>query len=84
MKRPTEPAPRQLGSISAGEVMPMSEFGRRLNLKNQALADAQRAGLRTILFGRCKYVLGSDALDWFRRLADAQAGDTGQGGGDNE
>jgi hypothetical protein len=73
MKRPQEAPPRALGSVSAGEVMPMAEFGRRLNLKNQALADAQRAGLRTILFGRCKFVLGTDAIEWFRRLGEAQA-----------
>ena len=68
------PAPRQLGSISAGEVMPMREFGRRLDLHDKALSDAQKAGLRTICFGRCKFVLGSDALDFFKRLAERQAG----------
>jgi hypothetical protein len=50
----------------------MAEFGRRLGFADKALADAQRAGLRTILFGRCKFVLGSDALDWFRRLGEQQ------------
>ncbi|MGA2063837.1 MAG: hypothetical protein ABSG86_02660 [Thermoguttaceae bacterium] len=71
--RPTVPAPRPLGSVSAGEVLCLREFGRRLNLADRALADAQREGLRTILFGRNKYVLGCDALDWFKRLRDQQA-----------
>ncbi len=77
-----KPAPRQLGSISADAIYPMREFGRRLDLHNKALADAQRAGLRTILFGRCKFVLGSDALDWFKRLAEQQAAGNGQEGGE--
>jgi hypothetical protein len=42
-------------------------------MASRALADAQRHGLRTILFGRNKYVLGSDALDWFKRLGEQQA-----------
>jgi hypothetical protein len=73
------PAPRACGSIHANEVLSMAEFGRRLGFAHKALADAQRAGLRTILFGRCKFILGSDALEWFRRLAEQQA--NGNGGG---
>ena len=52
----------------------MREFGRRLDLHDKALSDAQKAGLRTVVFGRQKFVLGSDALDFFRRLAEQQAG----------
>jgi hypothetical protein len=84
MKRPLDPAPRPLGSVSSSEVLCLSEFGRRLNLASRALADAQRQGLPTILFGRNKYVLGSDALYWFKRLAEQQAEqDGGNGEGDN-
>jgi hypothetical protein len=57
----------------------MAEFGRRLGFAHKALADAQRAGLPTIFFGRCKFVLGSDALAWFGKLAEQQAGN-GTGG----
>jgi hypothetical protein len=32
------------------------------------------AGLRLITFGRAKYVLGSDVLKFFERLANHQAG----------
>ena len=81
MKRPTEAPPRACGSIHAGEVLSMAEFGRRLGFADKALSDAQKAGLRTILFGRCKFVLGSDALVWFRRLAEHQAG--GENGGES-
>ena len=76
--RPESPSPRALGAVSAHEVLPMREFGRRLGLASRALADAQQRGLRTILFGRMKYVLGSDALQWFRCLAEQQA--KGNGG----
>jgi hypothetical protein len=75
MKRPLDkPTPRPLGSIHRDEALPLAEFGRRMNLGNEALADAQRAGLRTILFGRVKYVLGDDALRWFQQLAERQGG----------
>jgi hypothetical protein len=69
---------KTLGSVSHFEVMPLAEFGRRMNMGPRALADAQRAGLRTIVFGRVKYVTGGDALAWFDRLATAQHGPTGQ------
>ncbi|MFZ1934365.1 MAG: hypothetical protein WCB27_19785 [Thermoguttaceae bacterium] len=82
MRKPLDkPAPRASGSIHADEVLSMAEFGRRLGFADKALSDAQKAGLRTIVVGRCKFILGSDALDWFRRLAEQQAGDgDGQGG----
>ena len=60
------------GSVSFTEVMTMREFGRRLGLGQRACCDAQRQGLRTILFGRCKFVLGQDVVAWFRRLAEEQ------------
>jgi len=56
----------------------LREFGRRLNLAARALADAQRQGLPTVLFGRVKFVMGSDALEWFRGLA-ARGGDEAGG-----
>ncbi len=72
----TPPPPKTLGSVSAGEVMPLVVFGERMNLANRSLAAAQRAGLRTILFGRVKFVLGSDALVWFSQLAEKQVQET--------
>lgn len=68
-----EPAPKTgVGSVSFTEVMTMREFGRRLGLAQYACSDAQRRGLRTILFGRTKFVLGQDVIAWFRRLAEEQ------------
>lgn len=61
-----------VGSVSFTEVMTMREFGRRLGLAQQACSDAQHKGLRTILFGRTKFVLGQDVIAWFRRLAEEQ------------
>jgi hypothetical protein len=61
-------APRTgVGSVSFTEVMTLREFGRQ-----RACSDAQRRGLRTILFGRTKFVLGQDVIAWFRRLAEEQ------------
>jgi hypothetical protein len=60
------------GSVSIAEVMTLREFGRRLGLGQRACCDAQRQGLRTVLFGRSKFVLGQDVVPWFRRLAEDQ------------
>jgi hypothetical protein len=73
--RPTNAQPVGCGSVRADEVLTLREFGRRLVLATRALCDAQRGGLKTILVGRVKFVLGSDALDWFRQQ---------QGGGSDD
>ena len=74
MKRISGDAVRKTGCgfVSFTEVMTLREFGRRLGLAQKACCDAQRQGLRTILFGRCKFVLGQDVVTWFRRLAEEQ------------
>lgn len=83
MKRPQEQAPTiGRGSVSAGEILTLREFGRRLGLAHKALCDAQRAGLKTATVGVRKYVCGSDAVEWFRAQADAQAGQGGRGDAD--
>jgi hypothetical protein len=80
VKRPADKAPTiGRGSVSAYEVLTLREFGRRLGLAKQALCDAQRAGLKTAIVGRVKFVVGSHAVEWFRNQAEQQAGD-GQGG----
>ena len=66
------------GSIRADEVLSLREFGRRLGLANKALCDCQKAGLKTALVGRVKFVVGSDAVAWFRHQAEQQGN---QGGG---
>jgi len=54
--------------------MPLEEAGRRLRLGGTGMRQAQKAGLRTIKFGRIKYCLGSDILDFFERLAESNDG----------
>lgn len=70
-----------VGVIRAGELYRLRELQRRLGWGEHALRQAKVAGLRIVRFGREGFVLGSDALDWFRKLADAQ---TGQGGNGDE
>jgi hypothetical protein len=74
--RPKPPTPDSpaIRSVSADEVLSLREFGRRLGLRNRILCDCQRKGLRTILVGRTKYIVGSDALDWFKQQGQQQAG----------
>ena len=57
------------GSISADEIMPLRVAGRRLGWEQKTIRHAQREGLRTIAFGRFKYVFGRDVLRFFDKLA---------------
>lgn len=61
------------GSIRADEILTLREFGRRLGLGPRALCDAQRAGLRAPTIGRTKFVIGADAIEWVRAIADRDA-----------
>ncbi|MCX7424377.1 MAG: hypothetical protein NTW96_01865 [Planctomycetia bacterium] len=67
------------GSVRSDEVLSLREFGRRLGLARRALCDCQRNGLRCVVVGRAKYIIGSDALAWFAQQAAKQAA----GGGDD-
>ncbi len=66
--------PAVAGVVRADEVYRLAELKRRLGWQDHALRQARRAGLRLIPFGREKFALGSDVLDFFRRLADKQDG----------
>ncbi len=84
MKRPPVP-PRDhqpAGVARDGEVYRLAELQRRMGWGAHALRQARVAGLRLISFGREKFVLGSDVIQFFQRLGDRQAGngDQGQGG----
>jgi hypothetical protein len=48
--------------------MSLSELKRRLGWGEHAVRQARRAGLRFTVFGREKYVLGEDVLEFFRTL----------------
>jgi hypothetical protein len=68
------------GVVRADELYRLRELCHRLNWKEHAIRQARAAGLRMIVFGREKFVLGRDVLDFFCRLAEAQAGAQNQEG----
>ena len=82
MKRPTKRSDKLptigYGSICADEVLPLREAARRLGWEQKTIRRAQREGLRTIVFGRFKYVRGSDVHAFFDKLASEQAGEDGE------
>jgi hypothetical protein len=70
--KPDQRAPRLLGSIRADEAMPSAEFRRRFGISDKAWRAMLRRGLKAAECGKIKVVIGSDALDFFRRLADGE------------
>jgi len=80
--RPRKHPPPSLagfGSIRPDEVMPLREAARRLGFGAKTVAKAQRDGLRTIEYGRMKYLLGRDMLAFFEKLAEEQQADGRKG-----
>jgi hypothetical protein len=71
---PHKPAKRAPAVIRSGEVYSLAELRRRLQWGEHAVRQARVNGLRLVGFGRAKYVLGSDVLKFFERLAEQQAG----------
>jgi hypothetical protein len=69
---PHKPAKRGPAVIRSGEVYSLAELRRRLQWQEHALRMARAAGLRLVSFGRQKFVLGSDILEFFKRLGDRQ------------
>ena len=77
MRKPLDkPAPRQLGSISRNEVLPLREAARRMGWANKMISDVQRMGLRTVVIGRMKYTTGAAVYELVERMMQAN----GQGG----
>lgn len=68
-----KPAKRAPAVIRSGEVYSLAELRRRLGWKEHAVRQARVNGLRLVVFGRAKYCLGSDVLEFFNRLAEQQA-----------
>lgn len=68
----THPAPRQLGSIRADEAMPSEEFRRRMGLTAKSWRAMLARGLRAVPCGKQKFVIGADALDFFRRIGSGE------------
>ena len=79
MKHPKETPTTGRGSVRPDELLTMREAGRRLGFASRSLCDFQRQGLRTILAGRVKLILGRDLLTFVAKLADEQAQHGGDG-----
>jgi len=62
------------GSIRADEILMLPELRRRFGWGPHVVRQARQAGLRFVSFGRQKFVLGSDLIDFFRRLGAEQDG----------
>jgi hypothetical protein len=71
------------GSVCADEILTLREAGRRLNLANRAWCIFQKQGLRVILAGRVKLVLGRDLIAFFDSRMDGQRAGTGGDGPDH-
>ena len=77
MKRPATTADSRLvagGVVCDGEVYRLQELKKRLGWGEHAVRQARVGGLRLIVFGREKYVLGRDVLDFFAKLGERQTG----------
>jgi hypothetical protein len=67
---PTIPAAADArGSVRADELIDLRTFGRRLGLGPRVLCDLQRAGLKTVLLGRKKFLIGKWALEFCEQQA---------------
>ena len=66
-ERPARPA---LGSISRDEVCPAELFAQRMGVSRNGFREMRNRGLRTVQSGKRLYVLGEDALTYFRKLAE--------------
>ena len=67
--------PRRVPAVvRSGELYSLQELRSRLQWQEHACRQARILGLRTILFGSKKYVLGEDVLSFFRKLGEKQGG----------
>ena len=58
---------RSPGVIRADECYTVPELRRRAALGDYAFREARKAGLRIVEFGRKRYVLGQDWLEFLRQ-----------------
>jgi len=73
------PQPRPTGSIHRDEVLPLAVFRQRTGLGHKGVAHAKKLGLRVIRLGRVGFVLGSDAVAFFEKLAAEQQAEGREG-----
>ena len=57
-----------MGSIKANELMPLTEFMRRMGMGRKAWFALRRAGFPCRRFGRQAFIVGADALRFFSAL----------------
>jgi hypothetical protein len=62
---------RPPGVIEPTGIYTLAEVMKRLNWGQKTARQAQRDGLRTVLYGRVKYVTGEAVVDFFKRLEEA-------------
>jgi hypothetical protein len=53
--------------IRADELLPWSALHTRLGWGSRAVAEAQRRGLRVLVYAKRKYILGRDVIDFLER-----------------
>jgi hypothetical protein len=69
MKSRPAPDARPLGSVHAGDIMPVKVLCAKLGWQRKTLAHAKASGLQTVRFGRFDYVTGDAVLEFFRQVA---------------
>jgi hypothetical protein len=62
-----DPRPHTPGVIRADEAYTTREFCRRAGLGDYAFREARAAGLKVTEFGKKRYVLGADWLEFLKR-----------------
>jgi hypothetical protein len=72
------PAPQQSGPnnypavVNGQEVYVFEEFARRMRWRKHSIRQANRLGLPTIRYGSRDYIIGADAIAWFREIGSPQ------------
>jgi hypothetical protein len=82
MKRPTTIPRPALSPILADAVYSKRVLCNALGWEHRTFRNAAKAGLRIIAFGKQRFILGRDVLDFFLRLAEQQSNGEGSGNGE--
>lgn len=61
-----EPSRQNNGVVRPDELYTFEEAANRLDQGRQTIRNAFQEGLPFIFFGRCKYILGSDLIDFLK------------------
>ena len=70
--RPKSEVNNTTGVIRADEIYVAEEYYRRMRWRKHSIRQAKRLGLPTIRYGSRDYIIGADAIEWFRRLGSQQ------------